>query len=339
MKKRSESRGFAALSFDRMTRRLLSIASEGPLALIVHARPDGDCIGSGFATAKLLAEAGCRCRVVCPDPMPERLAFLDLTGQGDITPPPEGAEFGPGSRAVALDVAAPSLFGGLDKQYDILLTIDHHDSSTPVSDRYLDPGASATGEIVWRIAKNWLRTGVIRSIPHETAYAAYAAISSDTGCFRFPNVTPATHRIAAQLISELPEHADIDRRLFEIKTPARIAAEKTALELLRVSDDGKISVCAISNEMIRKCALPQSELDALTDVARSVDGVEVAVAVREEEPGRYRVSLRSNGSANVSAVCGVFGGGGHRRAAGCTLESDDMEKVLSRVLKEIRRRI
>jgi phosphoesterase RecJ-like protein len=70
-----------------------------------------------------------------------------------------------------------------------------------------------------------------------------------------------------------------------------------------------------------------------------VDGVEVAVAVREEEPGRYRVSLRSNGSANVSAVCGVFGGGGHRRAAGCTLESDDMEKVLSRGLKEIRRRI
>ena len=336
MTRRTDS-GFSDIPFDRMTRTLLSLARSGPLAVLIHARPDGDCVGSGFALAALLASAGCKARVICPDPMPERLAFLDVTGQGDILPPAEGEPFGPGSRAVSVDVAAPALFGGLDSKYNVLLGIDHHESSTAVSDRYNDPSAAAAGEIVWRIAKNWLRTGVIETISHETAYASYAAISSDTGCFRFPNVTPSTHRIAAQLLSEVPEHAEIDRRLFEIKTPGRIAAEKMALDLLKVSDGGKISLCAISADMIREAGLEQSELDALTDVARSVDGVAVAIAVREEKPGVFRVSLRSNGNADVSEICSGFGGGGHKRAAGCTIHAASVDDAANSVLGAVRR--
>ena len=336
MRRRTDG-GAADIPFDRMSRRLFALAQEGPLAILIHARPDGDCVGSGFAISALLASAGFRSRVVCPDPMPERLAFLDVTGQGEITPPAQGEEFGPGSRAVSVDVAAPALFGGLDEKYRILLGIDHHESSTPVSDRYNDPTASAAGEIVWRIAKNWLRTGIIPSIPHEAAFAAYAAISSDTGCFRFPSVTPTTHRIAAQLLSEVPEHGEIDRRLFEIKTPGRIAAEKAALELLRVSDDGRIAWCAISADMIREIGLPQYELDALTDVARSVEGAEIAIAVREEKPGVFRISLRSAGAIDVSRICSEFGGGGHRRAAGCTIRAGSVDEATEQVLAAARR--
>ena len=138
MRKRTEKSGFSDVSFDTMTRRLLSLAQQGPLTILIHARPDGDCVGSGFAIAALLASAGCEARVVCADPIPERLEFLNVTGQKGTLPPSAGEPFGPGSRAVSVDIAAPALFGGLDSEYDVLLGIDHHDSSTAVSDRYND---------------------------------------------------------------------------------------------------------------------------------------------------------------------------------------------------------
>jgi phosphoesterase RecJ-like protein len=323
--------GFCDLKFDAMSKRLLSLAAGGPLALIIHARPDGDCIGSAAALAGLLKVLGCRSAVVSSDPLPARLSFI-IPSDGSLSffsDPGDAGIFGPGCRAVALDVAAPSQLGDLEGKYDILLTVDHHAGSTRFSDRYVDPTASATGEIIWRIARSWMRTGAISSVPKETAFACYAAITSDTGCFRYSSVTPATHRIAAQLVEQVPEHAEIDRRLFEIKSAGRLAAEKLAMELLRTYLGGEVSVCAASRAQIDGAGLPQEELDAFVDVARAVDGVKIALSVREEEPGRFRVSARSNSDADVSALCAGFGGGGHLKAAGCLITADSIEEAVS----------
>ena len=165
------------------------------------------------------------------------------------------------------------------------------------------------------------------AIPEGVAPAIYAAISSDTGCFRYSNVTPATHRTAAQLIALIPSHADIDRLLFETKTPGRLAAEKAALDLLTFAASGKIAVCSISLEQISAHNLAGEDLDALIDIARSVAGVEIAFSIREEAKNHFRISARSNSTADVSALCAHFGGGGHVKAAGCTISANTIERA------------
>jgi len=325
---RPDRNGYANFTFDLMSHKLRTFAAGGPLAILVHARPDGDCVGSAFALSGLLGLLGCETAVICADPLPSRLSFI----AGDdrerfITGVPEG-KFGRGARAVAIDVADPTLLGSIEGEYNVLLTIDHHSGSTQFSDRYLDPDAAAAGEIVWRIARSWVRTGVISSIPASSAAACYAAVSSDTGCFRYSNVTASTHRIAAQLIEKVPGHAEIDRQLFEIKTPGRVAAEKLAQGLLRSFEGGRVTVCAASYSIITASGLPEEELDALVDVARAADGAEIAFSVRGEKDGSFRVSARSNTDADVSSLCARFGGGGHLRAAGCTLHCGSIDEAV-----------
>lgn len=318
------------LTFKAACRNLYELSRRGKLALLVHARPDGDCIGSAYATAVLLEAIGCRAHVVCADPLPARLRFIaeNAKQDGSITLDTIPEEFQPGKvTAVALDIAASTQLGCLEGKYDIALSFDHHARSTAFSDRYLSADASATGEIVWRIAREWMRMGYIDAIPEGVAPAIYAAISSDTGCFRYSNVTPATHRTAAQLIALIPSHADIDRLLFETKTPGRLAAEKAALDLLTFAASGKIAVCSISLEQISAHNLAGEDLDALIDIARSVAGVEIAFSIREEAKNHFRISARSNSTADVSALCAHFGGGGHVKAAGCTISANTIERA------------
>lgn len=310
------------LTFKTACRRLYELTYSGKLAIIVHARPDGDCIGSAYALSVLLSSVSCKSRIICADPLPKRLAFIaQMTSLPTVLTPTEiPDDYSPKQvNAVALDIAAPAQFGSLEGVYNVALSFDHHARSTPFCDRYLSPESSATGEIVWRIAREWVRMGYIKEIPSRMASAVYAAISSDTGCFRYSNVTPTTHRIAAQLVTIIPEHYDIDRLLFDTKTPGRLAAEQTALELLSLHDNGKISICSITLEEMEAKNLAGEDLDAFIDIARSVAGVEIAFSVRQEAEGAYRVSARSNSNADVSALCAAFGGGGHIKAAGCTI--------------------
>ena len=328
------------LTFKAACRSLYELSRRGKLALLVHARPDGDCIGSAYATAVLLAAVGCHARIVCADPLPARLRFIaeHACRETDITLDKLPEDFAPGKvTAVALDIAAPTQLGCLEGKYDIALSFDHHARSTPFCDRYLSADASATGEIVWRIAREWIRMGYIDSIPSAVAPAIYAAISSDTGCFRYSNVTPATHRTAAQLIALIPSHSDIDRLLFETKTPGRLAAEKAALDLLTFAANGKIAVCSISLDQISAHNLASEDLDALIDIARSVAGVEVAFSIREETESSYRVSARSNSNADVSSLCAYFGGGGHVKAAGCTVNAESIEMAKEIILERAER--
>ena len=103
------------------------------------------------------------------------------------------------------------------------------------------------------------------------------------------------------------------------------------MEILKTCFDGEVSVCAVSAEQISEAGLPYDELDALVDVARAVDGVKIALSVREEKPGSFRVSARSNSDADVSALCARFGGGGHVKAAGCSVFADSLGEAVSSV--------
>ncbi len=314
------------LSLDEALARIL--AAERPI-ILSHTRPDGDTVGAAVALAHLFAALGKVAAWDCADACPRRLAFL-LEG-APLVDPAENA----GGTVIAVDVASPAQLGALAERYEgrIALTLDHHASSSPFAPTLLDPDASAAGELIYALGARAVALGHIPGLPHGFANAAYAAISSDTGCFRYANVTPRTHEIAAALLSLGAEADRINHLLFECRTADELRASAIATESLAFYEGGRVGVVSLS--LSARAGLADENFETAIDIARSALGVEIAVSIREMPGGVCRVSLRSTG-ADVAAVATAFGGGGHLRAAGCTV-SGRPEEALAAILPLVRR--
>lgn len=324
---------FKTLDIDQLCERLC----ENKTTLIVyHVRSDADAVGSAFALKELLRLMGIQAICVCSDEVPERLRFLSEDMQGSVVVE-EGMDFGH-ERVISVDSASPSQLGSMFDRLrkDIDIMIDHHGVGTAYADNYIDPTASATGEIIFAIAKKLLGDGKIPFITPRVVDCVYAAISSDTGGFRFANVTPTTHRIAAELL-EMGANADrINHKLFSSKTAKQMAAEGEAARRLRFYNDGKISSVSMPYSSIQRLELSDENMETVIDVPRSVAGVEVAFAVRQSENKPFfRVSMRSSVDIDVADICRKFGGGGHARAAGCSLEARDVDEAEAIIVNAI----
>jgi phosphoesterase RecJ-like protein len=182
-----------------------------------------------------------------------------------------------------------------------------------------------------------LRTGRIPAIPAEVDRLLYAAISSDTGCFRYSNAGPEAHKAAAALLEAGFDAADINHRLFGVKSHKLLLAEKLGFERLRLYADGKVAIVDMPMSVKRLHGLTDEHLETLVDVARGLQGVQVAAAIRQpSDEGVYRVSMRSSCHVDVSLICASFGGGGHVKAAGCTIVCDQgIEAVVEIVAKAL----
>ena len=310
--------------------RLLS--AEHPL-FVMHRRPDGDTVGSVSALMHLCLALGKAPLGVCADPVPERLAFLTEGLTVERTLPADDYT------AIAVDVATVEQLGALAEtpiQIDFML--DHHAVGKPFADYLVLPHAAAAGEIVASVAQVLVDTGAISAIPPKAKLALYAALSSDTGCFRYSNVTPNTLRVAATLLEGGDvDAADVNHRLFEMKSEKQLRAEAFAIEHTKTSPDGKIAWVLVTDADRRALGVSEEHLETVIDMVRSRAGVEVALAVREQPDGTLRASMRSSGF-DVASVAARFGGGGHLRAAGCTVTASSPRAALDRVLAEIESR-
>lgn len=309
--------------------------------ILFHARPDGDAIGSSFALKLLLEAAGSRVFCMCQNQVPQRLKFLGEGIQESTLPEAKPADFVP-ERIVAVDTASPSQMGELYAEMEgkITFSLDHHAKCEPFSDYYVMPDAAAAGEIVFELSRAFLRDGIISAIPQKLDYCLYAAISSDTGCFKYSNVTPQTHIRSAELLKSGIDTAHINQLLFDSKSMEVLAVEKLGFETIRRYHDGKIAVVLFTYEMKKKLGVEDEHLETLIDVARSVEGVEVAVAVRQSTAEKtFRVSTRSSSCVDVSVVCSHFGGGGHIRASGCTIKADSIEHAADLVVEQIEKQM
>ncbi len=302
------------LSREELLAALLSLTEP---AVIPHRSPDGDAIGSAVATVRFLRLHGIRAGLLSPDGIPERLAFL-----AEDCPLFSGTP----REIVTVDVASLSQAGAatpLIEGADTVLAIDHHALSVPFSPHYIRPEASAVGEVLYDLFSNEGE----EALPAEVAAPLYAAIASDTGSFRFRNVTPATHRAAAALLSVGIDAAEISRRLFDIRTAGELAAIAYAIEHTRTYFDGRMAVLTVPKAALAPLGCLEGDFDAVIDTVRTREGVEVAAVIRERADGTVRLSLRTTG-ADAAALCASFGGGGHKVAAGCTLPSDTAEEGL-----------
>ncbi len=306
--------------------------------ILFHIRPDGDAVGSAFSLANILRELGNKVFCVCGDEIPDRLKFIVDNEQESVLVSALNGSFKP-KRIITVDCAAKNQLGELGSIYkdQIDIMIDHHKTGMPFADNYINPDACATGEIIFDIAKELSARGLLKSLTKRICETAYTAISSDTGCFKYSNTTEKTHLIAAELIKAQIDSAKINFLLFDAKTMEQLGVERYAIEHLKLYDNGEISIVSMTLDDVQKNNFLPDNLDMLIDIARSVYGVRAAASLRQlPAKNQFKVSMRANEEIDVSTVCKFFGGGGHIRAAGCTITADSEEQALSMLLSRLR---
>lgn len=309
--------------------------------ILMHKNPDGDAVGSAFALKILIEKLGGSALCICCDEVPERLKFL-LTGQENCEVNENtdiGALLASAQRIVAVDVASPSQLGKLYEIFEgkIDLSIDHHITGEAIAPRFIDNTAAAAGELILNIAEVLLLGK--NSVPdlNDSGFyeRVYAAVSSDTGCFKYSNTTPETHRRAANILEHGIDAADINRRLFDSRTPDEMRGILMTYENIKIHCDGHLSSLLITRELLEKYGLQDKEIGSIVDTVREVDGVLVGFTIRQtkDDLAKFHVSSRANVDIDVAAVCADFGGGGHIRAAGCTLTSDTPDEAYETMIK------
>lgn len=301
---------------------LLSI--ENPL-VVMHIRPDGDTVGSAAALAEIFKGLGKNAPYACADEIPERLQFL-VEGI-------EPAEHPESYEAVTVDVPSPMQVGELLDRLNVICSIDHHKRSTPFAPHYTLGDISSAGEVMYLVAEELVRRGVLK-MTKRIAERLYAAISSDTGRFAYTSATAETYRIAASLISVGIDHAEINRRLFASKSLDEIRAEGFVGERVRSAGDGSIAYAVISKAERDAAGIPFPAFETAIDIVRQLRGSSLSFIVKETDKGEFKASLRSV-ERDVSEIASRHSGGGHIRAAGCTVMAGSAEEAAAILIDEL----
>ena len=308
--------------------------------ILFHHNPDGDAAGSAFALKSFLDSIGKRAVCLCADEIPERLKFISDGMQESVAPQLLPEDFSP-ELVLTVDTASPTQLGKLYESYQgkIDLMIDHHSKGTPYADNYIVPGASSCGEVLYEIIVEVSKRLSI-DIPLATKTLVYTAISADTGCFKYSNVTPSTHRIAAELIDSGVDGADINHKLFGMKSLKQMQVEHAGFERMNLHLGGKLAIITFPYDLKAQYGAENEHLETLVDVARCIRGVEVAAVIKQPEAeNRFRVSMRSSCDLDVSEICALYGGGGHVRAAGCTIVADSILSAEMTVVLAVEQRM
>lgn len=282
--------------------------------LAAHLNPDGDTMGSVLALGEALACAGKRTSVVCVDEVPLPYRFMPGAENFLRQPPDE-----PFDTAVALDCDGEHRLGRVVaagvRKAPCVIEIDHHTGTARYGDIVVvDSTAAATGELVFELLR-------VMALPINPAIATnlYVAVLTDTGSFRFANTTPRTLRIAAELVECGADPAAIAEQVYETRPLPAIELLGRALSSIKVSSDGAVAWSRLTEADFERAGASDADTEGIVNHLRAIAGVKVGVLFRQVN-GRVRVSLRAREPVNVARVARVFGGGGHRVAAGCTLD-------------------
>jgi phosphoesterase RecJ-like protein len=299
------------------------------LLLLVHEKPDGDALGSVLGAAHLLQKLGKTVTLVNDDPIPDKFRFLPMADRFKL---PEEVE-GKFDNVIAFDCGDKRRLGrsgALVADGANLLNVDHHVTNDRFgTENLVDLDAAATCQIVFKIAH---QLGL--ELDCDTATCLYTGLLTDTGGFRYSNTTEEVLLIAANLLKKGVAPYNIVDRVMETMTWPQVLLIRAALDTLGRDESGRIAWITITREMIESAGGCDEDVEGLVNYPRNVEGVEVGISFREAAPGKVKVSFRSKHVVDVGAIALEFGGGGHARAAGCTMDGDVdavKEKVLARV--------
>ncbi len=296
------------------------------ILIITHKSPDGDTAGSAAALCMALSASGKRAYIFENPGFTEKLRRITHSFF-----PPEG--FSPRC-IIAVDCADVKLFASGAEEFSesVDLAIDHHVTHAHYASlSFVDSCAAACGELVFDIIKE-LQIKFTKKI----AEALYVAISTDTGRFLHASTTPGTHIKAAELLQCGIDFESINREFFVEKSPAKIAVEAILLSNMKLCFDGRVGIIKLSDAIVEKTGACEDDLDGISALARVAKGVELGIYLRQKGDVT-KVSVRSDDSVDAAEFCAKFGGGGHERAAGCTIAAtlDDAEKKIIDLIAEL----
>ena len=277
--------------------------------IITHRRPDGDTIGSAAVLCMGLRQLGKTAHILQNPEITPKYVHLH---QGLTKPAPEDGDF-----LVTVDVASPNMLPDGCKTMAFDLRIDHHGSATSFTPvEMVEPGAAACGEIVYGVL---MEMGAELDIP--MANALYTAVSTDTGCFRYANTTADTFAVAAACAKAGAEIFAINQAIFETNSLARLKVQSYLLRNALFLQEGKVAVCPLPKAVEQECGATEDDLDNISGFPRTIEGVKLAVTIREEGANRVKMSVRAVPGQDASALCAKFGGGGHKGAAGASMNA------------------
>lgn len=300
------------------------LKSKNCVYVLTHRYPDGDTLGSAYALCRALQIMGKKCKVLCHDPIPSKFSFMnDYVKHEDFEP----------EYIIAVDVADIKLLGNKLSTYSekINMCIDHHMSNKNYADvTFVDAMSAAAAEIVYELLQN---LGV--PIDEEIATCLYVGISTDTGCFKYSNTTAKTHKIAYELINKNINLAKINSELFEIKSKEALSVERMVYSTLEYFFKGKCAMIQLTQSMLEQAGINDNELEGIASIPRQIEGVKIGITIREKKSNVFKISVRTSEDINAIEICETFGGGGHPRTGGCTIEGelDDVKEKILNVIK------
>lgn len=303
------------------------------ILLYPHVNMDGDCLGSSVALCAALRKIGKEAYVLIEDEIAAFLLFLDkgyCTSDLQMIAEPDVC--------ICVDCGDPDRFKERKEKFfqgKTKICIDHHLTTTPFADfNYIDPKAAATGEIIYYLLKEMDVT-----IDQEIGEALYAAIATDTGNFQYSNTTRKTHEIVADLFDCGINHNQVSIHLYQNIRAEKILLQNKTLQTLKIFAQGQAAICCTTQKMLEETGGKMEETEGFIEVLRSISGVEVAIFVKEMGETTSKISMRSKEKVNVTEITKEFHGGGHMRAAGCTLNmntADAMETMIHAVEKYLK---
>lgn len=301
-----------------------------------HERVDGDGVGSELALALLLRSMGKAAVVINDGEIPTIYKWLPGAEDANVCPAGWREDF---DLCIAVDSASAERLGKVREKIGTALrivNIDHHYSNTKWGNvNWADERVSSVGEMLY----NFFRANHLE-ITKEIAVCLYTAILTDTGRFCFENTHESTFEAAADLIKRGVDAADVSRKIYRAEQPGVVRLKSLSMATLQTAAGGKVAMMHVTDDMHRATGTNYPDTQDFVDIPKSIAGVEVGILFRQiDHDGKTRVSLRTEGGVNADKLAAEFGGGGHRRAAGCTYDGgieDARKAVLAAVLRHLK---
>jgi phosphoesterase RecJ-like protein len=296
-----------------------------------HKDADGDTLGCSLAFAEALRTAGKDVWVLIPPPLPEMYAFMP--GFAEIrSEPPHGID---PQLVLFFDSGNLERSGESVKQiaaHATIVNVDHHPSNSRFGDlNVIDPDASAVGQMVMEMLDHF---GY--AITPTIASNLYVALLTDTGGFRHENTTPRALDDAARLARLGADPGRIATMVYKMRPETTLKLSGLALATMRVELDGKLAWAKVTRRMLKEANAVMAESEGIIDTLNSIAGLELAILFKEVNDSLTKISVRSRGPVDAAALCALFGGGGHIRAAGAEIERpmDETVKMVLAAAKE-----
>lgn len=304
------------------------IENKNKFAITTHIKPDGDGVGSSLGLCWLLRSLGKEAEVVVHGDVPP--AYRSLPGAQDIKDVKHiNGHYDAVFVIECSDLERPGI-SGLDNAFTV--NIDHHATSEHFGTiNWIDSTASAVGEMIYNLCK-----AIGGKITQEIAECVYMALVTDTGSFHFSNTSDRTLKVASELVKAGAKPSKIGEAVYNNYPWSRIELMRQVLATVRRDESGRIAMMRQTMAMESDAGTIDGDNNGFVNIPLAARDVVAAVYMREVGENKYRASLRSKGDINVAKVAEQFGGGGHRNAAGLSMEGnwDEAEKQIVTALSE-----